>query len=239
MLKMFAKMEGTIGDYAGLLEFEESDNGLSFGGYCFRIPINGKEIDVPFDFQGFAANIQDDGTLLLEAGADTPFSSGNDSQLEDCWDDEYEKLGISREKLTAKVLSSVTEIKEFVVDCEERVNLKILSIEFFEDGRVYPVDDDVVKKFSITGDDRMYYQWKANQLKDDMIGRRYRHFKGNVYVVTNLAVQSENEGILVIYKDFKQPDKVWARPLDMFLSEVDHEKYPDVVQKMRFEKITK
>ena len=72
-----------------------------------------------------------------------------------------------------------------------------------------------------------------------MIGRRYRHFKGNVYVVTNLAVQSENEGILVIYKDFKQPDKVWARPLDMFLSEVDHEKYPDVVQKMRFEKITK
>lgn len=239
MLKMFVTMEGSIGDYPGLKEFKESDNGLGFGGYCFRVQINGKEIDVPFDFPSFVANIQDDGTLLLEAGANTPFSSGNDSQLEDCWDNEYEKLGISREELTAKVLSSVTEIKEFVVDCDERVNLKILSIEFFEDGMVYPVNEDVVKKFSITGDDRMYYQWKANQLKDDMIGCRYRHFKGNVYIVTNLAVQSESEGILVVYKDFLHPDRVWARPLDMFLSEVDHVKYPDVTQKMRFEKYTK
>lgn len=239
MLKMFVKMEGTIGDYPSLREFKESENGLGFGGYCFQIPINGKEIDVPFDFPGFVANIQDDGTLLLEAGEDTPFSSGDNSQLEDCWDDEYKELGISRENLTAKVLSSVTKIKEFAVDCDEKVALKILSIEFFEDGTVYPVDQEVIKNFSITGDDRMYYQWKANQLKDEMVGYRYCHFKGNVYVVTNLAVQSESEGILVIYKDFMHPDKVWARPLDMFLSEVDHVKYPDVAQKMRFEKITK
>ena len=110
MLKMFVKMEGTIGDYPSLREFKESENGLSFGGYCFQIPINGKEIDVPFDFPGFVANIQDDGTLLLEAGADTLFSLGDNSQLEDCWDDEYKELGISRENLTAKVLSSVVTI---------------------------------------------------------------------------------------------------------------------------------
>ena len=74
-------------------------------------------------------------------------------------------------------------------------------------------------------------------MKDGMIGYRYKHFKGATYVVTDLAVNSETEEIMVVYKDFSDPSQVWVRPLDMIISKVDFEKYPDVKQEFRFERI--
>ena len=86
-------------------------------------------------------------------------------------------------------------------------------------------------------DNRMINQVTAEVYKERMVGKRYRHFKGGIYVVSDIAVHSETAELIVIYKSFDKPSLVWARPLNMFLSEVDKKKYPEVKQEMRFEEI--
>lgn len=83
--------------------------------------------------------------------------------------------------------------------------------------------------------DKMELQKQLGATRDEMVGKRYRHFKGGIYVVLTIAVHSESDEPLVIYQTLDRPDLVWARPISMFLSNVDHEKYPDVKQEMRFE----
>ena len=67
-----------------------------------------------------------------------------------------------------------------------------------------------------------------------MTGKTYRHFKGGLYLVTDIAVHSESADLMVIYRSVDDPSLVWARPLDMFLSDVDKEKYPLIRQDKRF-----
>lgn len=86
-------------------------------------------------------------------------------------------------------------------------------------------------------DNRMINQVTAEVYKERMVGKRYRHFKGGIYVVSDIAVHSETAELIVIYKSFDKPSLVWARPLNMFLSEVDRNKYPEVEQEMRFEEM--
>ena len=68
-------------------------------------------------------------------------------------------------------------------------------------------------------------------------GTFYRHFKGNIYQVRELAKDSETGEDMVIYQGMYPPFQVWVRTLSMFLDRVDQDKYPECRQQYRFEPV--
>ena len=84
------------------------------------------------------------------------------------------------------------------------------------------------------------------------VGDIVRHFKHEYYPddspmytyrILEYATHSETRETLVIYEalyDLNEEEtlKVFARPLDMFMSKVDREKYPDIRQEYRFERLS-
>lgn len=67
------------------------------------------------------------------------------------------------------------------------------------------------------------------------VNKIYRHFKGNSYIVVDIAKDCETLEEVVVYRALYGEGQLWVRKLTDFSSEVDHEKYPDVKQKYRFE----
>ena len=72
-------------------------------------------------------------------------------------------------------------------------------------------------------------------MQELQIGRVYRHFKGDYYLVEGLAHDSESGVPCVIYRKLYGDGGLWVRPLEMFLSRVDREKYPEVRQEYRLQ----
>lgn len=72
-------------------------------------------------------------------------------------------------------------------------------------------------------------------MRDLKIKGIYKHFKGNYYLVEDIAEHTETKEQYVVYRRLYGDTSLKIREYKMFMSEVDHEKYPDVKQKYRFE----
>ena len=72
---------------------------------------------------------------------------------------------------------------------------------------------------------------------DVKIGKVYRHFKGNLYLVEGIATHTETEEKMVVYRALYGDCSLYVRPYDMFVEKVNKIKYPDVIQEYRFQLI--
>ncbi len=72
-------------------------------------------------------------------------------------------------------------------------------------------------------------------MRDLKINGIYKHFKGDRYIVEDVAIDSETKEKFVVYRALYGEHLLYIRPVEMFLSEMDREKYPNVEQQYRFE----
>lgn len=66
----------------------------------------------------------------------------------------------------------------------------------------------------------------------------YRHYKGDLYLVEDIATHTETGEKMVLYRALYGDCRLWCRPYDMFLEELDPTEYPNAAQKHRFEPAT-
>ena len=72
-----------------------------------------------------------------------------------------------------------------------------------------------------------------------LVGEKFKHFTGGIYIVDGAAIHTETGEIMIIYHNVTREHsyEFHACPKDMFLSKVDREKHPDATQEYRFERV--
>ena len=124
--------------------------------------------------------------------------------------EEIDKIQLDEGKKYAWQQLHIEESESFELDGEDEENcdLALLTRHFKKDAQ-----QDIDRKV--------------------VIGGKYRHFKiGKIVTVIGVSRHTETEEVTVVY-DYE--GTLWNRPIEMFMSEVDREKYPDAKQKYRFE----
>lgn len=140
---------------------EDEAKSVGIGGFCFSVG----DKQIPFDWTAYSGNWDDRGYYSFVTG----YGWMNDFELDECFDEEYEKLGIKREDISAKMLASAQAIDEFYVDfeveCSDGVDecgvgentdkssdyrLELLRVAFedIETGRTYDINPVVLDAFN-------------------------------------------------------------------------------------------
>lgn len=136
----------------------------------------------------------------------------------------------------------------------ENSNIEDLEDVKYRLGLIKSEYDDIIQQlhieqsddFNLDGEDKpncdlalLTRHFKADNISTEFDrplpqkGEKYKHFKiGKIVTIIGISRHTETEEISVVYE---YEGHIWNRPLEMFMSEVDKGKYPNVEQKYRFE----
>lgn len=62
---------------------------------------------------------------------------------------------------------------------------------------------------------------KMNRSNEELLPGLYRHFKGKYYFVFGTAIHTETDELLVVYQAMYGDHKLYCRPVQMFIEDVD------------------